>query len=400
MFRVPYRLRMVTASGQGEPEVGRRISVDRDSRVPLATQVSRQFTWLIATGALEEGSLLPPISKLAGQVGINTHTMRAAYGQLRDDGLVRVQRGSRTVVLGYDRGLVSAAGDRHSSFTIGVLIPSFTSYYSDFLEAVASAAGSEGWLPIICETHHFDAPVVSGYLDQLFSHNVDGVIAIHAESTAESDVVELFEPLDTLRPLVLVDSADLGRSSPVTVDREADGLEATAHLIGHGHRRVALLSGPAEWASTQRMVEGYREALAGAPLPFDDALVAHASDHAIDAGAATAQRLLFGDDPPSAIFCTGDVLALGAIKAVGDAGKRVPEDVAVIGYGDIPFAALSCPSLSSIRLPAAELGRQAVRILRQAVDDGSLQPPVTVDTTLVLRHSCGCSPSPTEGQRL
>ena len=391
---------MVTASGRGEPEVGRRISVDRDSRVPLATQISRQFTWLIATGALEEGSLLPPISELAGQVGVNTHTMRAAYGQLRDDGLVRVQRGSRTFVLSYDRGLVSAASDRQPSFTIGVLIPSFTSYHAGFLEAVASAAGAEGWLPIICETHHFDPPVVSGYLDQLFSRNVDGVIAIHAESVAESEVVDIFEPLDTLRPLVLVDSANLGRSSLVTVDREADGVEASAHLTSHGHRRVAFLGGPSEWASTQRLVEGYRVALADARLPADDSLVAHATDHTLDAGAATAGRLLRLDDSPTAIVCTGDVLALGAIRTIHEAGLRVPDDVAVIGYGDIPFAALSHPSLSSIRLPAAELGRQAVQTLRRAIDEGSLQPPVTVDTALVLRRSCGCSPSPPNERRL
>ncbi len=391
---------MVDASDQGGPAVARRISVDRDSRVPLATQVSRQLTWLIATGALDEGSLLPSISELAAQVGVNTHTMRAAYGQLREDGLVRVQRGSRTVVLGYDRGLASVGGDRHPSFAIGVLIPSFTSYYTGFLEAVASAAGSEGWLPIICETRHFDAPIVSRYLDQLFSRNVDGVIAIHAESAAESEVVDIFEPLDTLRPLVLVDSAELGRISAVTVDREADAVEATSHLIGHGHRRVAYLSGPAKWASTQRMVEGYRAALADAHLPTDDALVVHATDHALDAGAATAERLLGLDDPPTAVFCTGDVLALAVIRAIHDAGLRVPEDIAVLGYGDIPFAALASPPLSTIRLPAAELGRQAVRTLRRAIDEGSVQPPTAVETTLVLRHSCGCSASSTRGQRL
>jgi DNA-binding LacI/PurR family transcriptional regulator len=390
---------MVIASEPGRAEVARRISVDRDSRVPLATQVSRQITWLIATGALEEGALLPPISELAGQVGVNTHTMRAAYLQLRDDGLVRVQRGSRSIVLGYDRGSASVAGDRHSSFTIGVLIPSFASYYSGFLDAVTTQAAVEGWLPIICQTHHFDAPIVSSYLDQLFSRNVDGVIAIHAESTAESEVVDIFGPLDTLRPLVLVDSADLGQSSLVTVDREADGMEATAHLIGHGHRRVAFLSGPAEWASTQRMANGYRDALTAAGLPCDETLIVHATDHTLEAGDASVDGLLHLEDPPTAICCTGDVLALGVIRAAHDAGLRVPADIAVIGYGDIPFAALSSPSLSSIRLPAAELGRQAVRTLRRAIDDGSPQPPVPVATTLVVRQSCGCS-AQTGDQRL
>ena len=391
---------MARTPERGGSEVARRISVDRDSRVPLATQISRQLTWLIATGVLEEGAELPAIRELAGQVGVNTHTMRAAYGQLHDDGLARVRRGSRTVVLGYDRGLVSGTTDRYKSFTIGVLIPSFTSYYDDFLEAVTSAAGEEGWLPIICATHHFDAPVVSGYLDQLFSRNVDGIIAVHAESPAESEAVDMFGPADTLRPLVLVDSADLATSSQVTVDRDADGRTATAHLLEHGHQRIAFLGGPASWISTKRLVRGYREALAAAGLTQDDALISHAADHELDAGATAVQPLLALDEPPTAIICAGDIVALGAIRAIHGAGLRVPEDLAIIGYGDILFAALSSPTLSTIRLPAADLGREAVHTLRRAIDDGTSQAAVTVATTLILRHSCGCSPTLPEEHRV
>ncbi len=382
---------MATTPKGGGSEVARRISVDRTSRVPLATQISRQLTWLIATGVLMEGTELPSISELAEQVGVNTHTMRAAYGQLRDDGLARVQRGSRTIVLGYDRGLVSGTSDRYHSFTIGVLIPSFTSYYNDFLEAVTSAAGSQGWLPIICETHHFDAPVVSGFLDQLFSRNVDGIIAVHAESSAESEAVDVFGPADTQRPLVLVDSADLATSSQVTVDRNADGRKATAHLLEHGHARIAFLGGPAGWISTKRLVAGYSDALEAAGITLDDALIAHSTDHELGAGAEAVRPLLALDARPTALVCAGDVLALGAMRAIHEDGLRVPEDLAVIGYGDIPFAAISSPALATVRLPAAELGREAVHTLRRAIDEGAPQPPVVVATTLLPRRSCGCS---------
>ena len=381
----------------GGPEVAQRVSVDRDSRVPLSTQISRQLTWLIATGVLGEGSELPAISELAKQVGVNTHTMRAAYGQLRDDGLARVQRGSRTVVRGFDRGLVSGTADRYKSFTIGVLIPSFTSYYDDFLEAVTAAAAAEGWLPIICETHHFDAPVVSGYLDQLFSRNVDGIIALHAESPAESETVDIFGPTDTQRPLVLVDSVELATSSQVIVDRDADGRKATGHLLEHGHTRIAFLGGPAGWISTKRLIAGYADALGTAGLTRDDALITVATDHALDAGSIAVEPLLALDERPTAIVCAGDVMALGAIRAIGEAGLRVPEDVAVIGYGDIPFAAISSPALATVRLPAAELGREAVHTLRKAIDEGASQPPVTVATTLISRRSCGCPESPPKG---
>lgn len=387
-------------SEQAGVEVARRISVDRVSRVPLATQISRQLTWLIATGAIEEGTLLPPISDLAAQVGVNTHTMRAAYGQLRDDGLVRMRRGTRTVVLGFDRRHAAHARERHHSFSIGVLIPSFAAYYDDFLAAVTRAAGAEGWLPIICETHHFDAPVVSSYLDQLFSRNVDGIIAIHAESPAESEAVDLFGPSDTLRPLVLVDSADLATSSQIDVDRESDGREAAIHLVEHGHRRIAAVLGPASWISTQRLRRGYAETLASAGLEPDDDLVTNVPDHTLQAGVAAARRLLALDERPTAIVCAGDVVALGVIHGMHEAGLRVPQDVAVIGYGDIPFAAAASPTLTTVRLPAAELGRDAVHTLRRAIDEGTPQPPLTVATSLTLRHSCGCSPDAVEEPRV
>ena len=391
---------MGETSDRAGTEVARRIGVDRVSRVPLATQISRQLTWLISTGTLEEGALLPPISDLAAQVGVNTHTMRAAYGQLRDDGLVRMRRGSRTVVLGFDRRQAARARERHQSFSIGVLIPSFAAYYDDFLAAVTRAAGAEGWLPIICETHHFDAPVVSSYLDQLFSRNVDGLIAIHAESPAESEAVDLFGPSDTLRPLVLVDSADLATSSQIDVDRESDGRAAAAHLIEHGHRRVGAVVGPASWISTQRLLKGHVQALESAGLEPDGDLVANVPDHTLGAGTTAARRLLALDERPTAVVCAGDVVALGVIHGLREAGLRVPQDVAVIGYGDIPFAATTSPTLTTVRLPAAELGREAVRALRRAIDEGAPQPPLTVATSLTLRHSCGCSADAVEESRV
>lgn len=400
MFSTLYRCGVGGPTDQGEVEVARRISVDRVSRMPLATQISRQLTWLIATGTIEEGAFLPPIHDLASQVGVNTHTMRAAYGQLRDDGLVRMGRGSRTVVLGFDRRQAGRARERHHSFSIGVLIPSFATYYDEFLAAVASAAGAEGWLPIICETHHFDAPVVSSYLDQLFSRNVDGLIAIHAESPAESEAVDLFGPSDSLHPLVLVDSADLATSSQIGVDRVADGRAATAHLIEHGHRRIGAVMGPASWISTRRLLAGHAQALESAGLTGADELVTNVPDHTLEAGSAAAHGLLALDERPTAIVCAGDVVALGVVHGVEEAGLRVPQDVAVIGYGDIPFAAASSPTLTTVRLPAAELGREAVRALRRAIDEGAPRPPVTVATSLTLRHSCGCSPDAVEESRV
>jgi DNA-binding LacI/PurR family transcriptional regulator len=373
-------------------DIARRINVDRNSRVQYSTQIARQLSWLIATGVLEADSYLPVIADLAHHLGVNVHTVRAAYRQLADDGLISMRRGTRTTVLGYDRQRAWAGTDRHSSFTIGVLVPAFTDYYADFLEAVSNAAEVEGWLPVICQTHHHNPQVISRYMDQLFSRNVDGIIVIHFETPGDTEAVSVFESSAALRPLVFVDSAPVGTNSQIVVDRTAGGYEAVHHLIGHGHRRIGYLAPPVDWSSSVLLGDGYARALAEVDIEFDGDLTAHTTDFSLEAGAKGAARLLQQQEPPTAIFCAGDILALGAIRACNELGLSVPDDVAIMGYGEIPFASLAAPSLSTIRMPADQLGYEAIRTLRRTIDEGSPQPPVAVETTLIPRRSCDCPP--------
>ena len=346
--------------------------------------------WQVASGSISTGSYLPVIAELAADLGVSVHTVRAAYRQLADDGIVSISRGSRTRVLGYDRQRASIGNDSHLSYTIGVMVPAFTDYYADFLQALSLEAELEGWLPTICQTHHYNAVVVSRCLDQLFSRNVDGVILIHFETAADEAVVGVLESSSALRPFVFVDSANIGLGSHILADRTSDAHEATTHLVEHGHTRIAHIASP-EKSSRNLLLGGYSRALAAAGIPPDDQLVASASDFSLEAGAKAATQLLLQEDPPTAMFCAGDILALGAYSAVRERGLRIPQDVAVMGYGEIPFARLAAPSLSTVRLPADKLGHEAIRTLRQAIEDGESQPPVTVETALITRESCNCA---------
>ena len=358
--------------------------------MPLATQIARQFTWQVASGRIAPGSHLPVIAELADELEVSVHTVRAAYRQLADDGIVAISRGSRTRVLGYDRSRASVRNDVHPSYSIGVMVPAFTDYYADFLQALSLEAGVQGWLPIICQTQHYDSQVTSRHLDQLFSRNVDGVILIHFTAAGDEAVVDVVERSSALRQFVFVDSAEVGTGSHIVADRTTDGYEATMHLAEHGHSRIAYIAPPADSASNL-LSHGYSGALAAANLASDDRLVAPVSDFSLEAGAKAATQLLLGEDPPTAIFCAGDILALGAISALHERQLRVPQDVAVMGYGEIPFARLAAPSLSTVRLPADRLGHEAIRTLHQAIHDGEPQPPVTVATALVTRESCSCA---------
>ena len=373
------------------PNSATAVTVDNTSRVPLPTQISRQITWQVVTGRIAPGTPLPVIAVLAKQLGINVHTVRAAYRQLADDGIVSMGRGARTRVLGYDRRRALGSNDSHPSFTIGVMVSAFNVYSNEILETLTTAAELEGWLPVFCRTKHYAPDVVSRGIDQLFSRNVDGLILLHFERFRDEEVIEILASSAKLRPFVLVDSTDIGAGSRILVDHAASAHVMTTHLIEHGHARIGHLGGPVDQSSTLPFRSGYDKALAGAGLAGEDRLIVPAADYSLRAGYRAAVRLLQQDDCPTAIMCNTDISALGVIAVAREMGIRIPEDLAVTGYGDMPLSRFAATPLSSVRISADELGREAVRTLRTAIDEGNSQPPVVVPTALVARESCGCT---------
>ena len=372
------------------PAASAVIGVDGAGRVPLATQIARQITQQVATGRIAVGSHLPPMTDLARQVGVNVHTVRAAYRQLAEDGIVSMARGARTRVLGYDRRLAAGAPGSPRSFTVGVLVSTLDVYYVAYLDALIDEAELTGCLPIICRTQNYAPEVVERYMDQLFSRNVDGIILINFENSGDVGVVDTFMSSARLRPFVLVDCADIGVGSRIVLDHAADAHSMTAHLIEHGHVRIGHVGAPAERSHSPLLRSGYEQALAAAGIRPDGNLVAFLEDMSLEAGAKAAMRLLQQDDLPSAVMCVGDATAIGVIAAARELGIRVPEDLAVMGYGEIPLSNLASTPLSMLQIPAAELGREAVRTLRRVIETGEPQPPVTISTRFVPRESCGC----------
>ena len=367
-----------------------RFGIDRTGRTPLATQIAAQLRSQIAAGVLAAGDRLPTLSELAEHLGINVHTVRAAYTQLAADDVIKMQRGSRSVVLGYDIRSVHPARVGVPTFMIGVLVPHFSDYYAEFLQAATESAELEGWLPVVCQTRQYENRALARHLDQLLSRGVDGVIAMHFETPEDTETMAVLKAAADIVPFVFVDSADVAIGSHILVDRIAGAQEATRHLLDHGYRRVAYISTPSRWSSAELLGRGYVLAHREAGVDYESDLVVAASDMSLGAGAKAAAQLMHLDQPPDAIFCAGDILALGALRHLRDIQVRVPQDVSVMGYGELPFSSLAGPSLSSTRLPARELGASAIETLRNAIDDGEHKIAGPIQTSLTVRRSCGC----------
>lgn len=168
-------------------------------------------------------------------------------------------------------------------------------------------------------------------------------------------------------PLVVVDPRVRtdGDLRVVAATNARGGLGATAHLVGLGHRRVATITGPQEQDDAVDRLAGYRTALIRAGLPVDEELV-RGGAFGVDAGFRAAQVLPGLDDPPTAVFAASDDTAIGVLRAARERGVRVPADLSVVGFDDLPVAAWLDPALTTVRQPLAEMGDTAVALVQRA----------------------------------
>ena len=199
--------------------------------------------------------------------------------------------------------------------------------------------------------------------------------------------------IDALRasalPAVVVDPAnDPPTDLPsIGATNWAGGLAASEHLIALGHRRIAVITGPAYFHCSLARLDGFRSALDRAGMAADPALVRY-GDFSVEGGLSQGAELLALPDPPTAIFAGNDQQALGVYEAARQRGLRVPEDLSVVGFDDLPIAGWASPPLTTIWQPLAEMGTAAAQMLGQLIEDRAPHPNrVELSTELIVRAS-------------
>jgi DNA-binding LacI/PurR family transcriptional regulator len=177
-------------------------------------------------------------------------------------------------------------------------------------------------------------------------------------------------------------------ASFVDVDNQGGGRSATQHLIEQGRRRIAHIAGPEDVTSTTDRLQGFREAMWNAALRSD--LIEHGNLDR-DSGEMAMSRLLNRADDIDAVFAASDAMAAGAMWAMQILGRRVPDDVAIIGFDDSPLAASTQPPLSSVRRPFEDMGREMARLITEMAEVGAQRTPqqLVLDPALAIRESTG-----------
>ncbi|MEV0598973.1 LacI family DNA-binding transcriptional regulator [Streptomyces sp. NPDC050315] len=289
--------------------------------------------------------------------------------------------------LGYVRSESARQLRAGSSRLVALLVLDMANpFFVDLARGAERAARRAGLGVVVCNSGQ-NPDEEAEYLALFAEQRVNGVLVTPADPTGRT--------LDTLRrqgtPFVLVDRVAPGTEQcSVSVDDVAGGALIGRHLAQAGHRTLAYVSGPPHLRQVQDRREGMHRALAEAGLPPEALLELPAGQLDVAAGRDAGARLLGLAQRPTAVFCANDLLALGVLQAMYAAGVRVPEDLAIVGYDDIEFAAAAAVPLTSVRQPAAALGNMAAELLLeetgQAAPDHCHQR-VVLQPELVVRQS-------------
>ncbi len=294
----------------------------------------------------------------------------------------RVERSIDT--LGYrPDGLARSLRTRRTHM-VALILPDITNpYYPVLARGLEAGIEPDGYRAFICSSDG-DADRERAYLREVCDRGVDGIVLDSFHLTVDDLQVATGGRL----PLVWIGGAPMEHPGVDSVrsDDDAGAYAATNHLIERGHRRIALIDGPPGSGTARR--DGYRRALADAGLPVYPE-PSPRTDWTREGGRATVAALLALDPPPTAIFCSNDLTAIGALDAARNASMSVPDDLAIVGFDDIEAAALVTPALTTVMNPAIDIGRTAAGILAERMTgrhDGPTQT-VTLPSPLVVRGS-------------
>lgn len=269
--------------------------------------------------------------------------------------------------------------------TIGIVIPHMLhTSYMEVAGGVEEVARMKGYITFMCNVEK-DPKMEREYISQLITRRVDGIILMF--SSLDEQLLSRIEAENV--PVVLIgEHQENSRASSVKVDCRAGAAEMTAHLLEVGHRSIAFLMGGDPQQETREMLIGFKNVLKANGLEADDDLIIH-TDNSIEAGYISGKKLI-SRGLPDAVFATSDEIAYGALDAFRDSGYRIPEDVAVTGFGNNRMSNLIEPKLTTVELPFRKMGIYGARILFDMIDgDAKEERRILLRPRMRVRKSCG-----------
>ncbi|MEU6799576.1 LacI family DNA-binding transcriptional regulator [Streptomyces neyagawaensis] len=327
----------------------------------------------------------PTMADVARLAGVSHQTVSRVLGDhpnVRDETRARVQRVIEE--MGYRRNSSARALATRRTRTLGVVASNTTLYGpASTLFALEEAARAEGYLVSTVSMRKLTVETLSEALDHLSDGGVEGVIAIAPQRSAVEALAELRRPF----PVVAVGTGSASTVPSANVDQYLGARLATGHLLAAGHRTVWHLAGPEDWQEAADRVVGWRETLEEAgvepPMPLR-------GDWSPLSGYRAGQELAgWVGRGLTAVFVANDQMALGVLRALREAGVRTPQDVAVVGYDDIPESEFFAPPLTTVRQDFSAVGQRSIALLLDLIEGRTPSGPtrIAIEPQLVVRAS-------------
>lgn len=336
----------------------------------------------------------PTLADVARTAGVSTAAVSYAL-----NGRPGVSEESRRRVLqvakqlGFRPNRLARALRHGQTKMLGLLLADIANpFYPEIASAIITEAAAKGY-EVFLSHAGLHGQLQRDAVGALLDRQSDGLLFT---SVVESDRELLTELLDARVPLVqVVRQVDDLPADFVGIDDRAAGVDIARHVLGAGRCRPVVLGGPPESSASRDRLHGYRDAFSeyGVEIVHPELVE---GDLTRESGHARALELLADSSGarPDVLVCGNDMIALGAIDALYEAGLRVPDDVAVVGYDDMSFASSRLIGLTSVEVPRAELGRVAVRVLLQRMERPTALPQkVVLPHRVVVRQTCGVAPA-------
>jgi LacI family transcriptional regulator len=270
------------------------------------------------------------------------------------------------------------------TLTVGMLVPGLTwPWMGDVLQGVADVLEATGY-GLLLNTMNRGADSLTQFARHVSANAFDGLLLIEPPDTLNY-IASLHE---SGLPVVMIDDRGHHRGFPsVATSNHAGAADAARHLLDTGRTNLAIVTGPSEFGCTRDRTDGFCSVLTEAGVRFDAQMLIE-GDFTRDGGRAAIQPIIDSGIPLDGVFAQNDLMAVGVLDALRESGRSVPGDVAVIGFDDIPIAAHTQPSLTTVRQPSREMGEAAARmLLAKLAGEPFPTAPQIVPTSLVIRES-------------
>ncbi|EMD0831749.1 DNA-binding transcriptional regulator CytR [Morganella morganii] len=290
--------------------------------------------------------------------------------------------------VGYYPHNLSRGMKRNESRTILVIVPDIGDpFFTDIIVGIEEIAAKHGYLVLIGDCRYQHKPEHT-FVNLIVTKQIDGMVLLGSDVPFDSrhDEQRHFPPM-----VMANEFAPELELPTVNIDNLTAAFNATHYLQSLGHTRIACISGPEELPLCQYRVEGYIQAMRRMGMPVREEYLVR-GDFTHESGAECAAQLLALPEPPTAVFCHNDIMAIGAIWAARKQGLTLPQDLSVVGFDDLPAAQYCSPTLTTIAQPRYEIGRQSFLLLLEQLQGHTVaKGSRLLDSDLIIRESA-CAP--------